>query len=278
MLNLEFRKISLEFLEIKKDFYFIFILLSAIIKKFQMITQGYQNRDDIRRLNGIVNKTVCEVEELYVKLQKMKQRLPKPVPHIETHGLSPVDSGSFEYNFTITIDPDSNSTWITTLNFAWTKYVINDSCSHLNIPCDEKKLCECQDIYGVSQNTKRRLKFLIEIELLPEVSHFINENFAPNIPLPVLDFHDTTINNLIPEEIRPHNNIDVVLYRNGDIENLPFSPSLSGILTRFELRFSADGSVSYKLTGNTTSGDIRRFQFNVTESRFIRYYTILEVP
>lgn len=242
-----------------------------------MITQGYQNRDGIKRLDGIVDKTACEVEELYVKLQKMKQRLPKPVPYIETHGLSPVDSGSFEYNLNIVIEPNSTSTWMTILNFAWTKYVINDSCSHLNIPCDEKKLCECQDIYGVSQNTKRRLKFLIEIELLPEISYFLNVNNAANIPLAILNFPNTTINNLIPEEIRPYNNIDVILYRNGDTANLPFSPSLSGLLTRFELRFSADGSVSHKLEGNTT-GNLGTFRYNMTESRFIRYYTILEVP
>jgi len=242
-----------------------------------MITQGYQNRDGLRRLDGIVEKTACEVEEMYVKLQKMKQRLPKPVPHIETHGLSPVDSGSFEYNLNLIIEANSVSTWMTVLNFTWTKYVVNDSCSHLNIPCSEKKLCECRDVYGVSQNRKRRLKFLIEIELLPEISYFLNINNAANIPLAVIDFPNTVINDLIPEEIRPYNNVDVTLYRNGDITNLPFSPSLAGLLTRFELRFAADGSVSYKLAGNTAL-NLGTFRYNVAESRFIRYYTILEVP
>lgn len=242
-----------------------------------MITQGYQNRDDIRRLDGIVNKTACEVEELYVKLQKMKQRLPKPVPRIETHGLSPVDSGSFEYNLNLAIDPVSSTTWMAVFNFAWTKYVVNDSSSHLNIPCDEKKLCECRDIYGVSRSTKRRLKFLIEIELLPEISYFLNGNNVANVPLDVILFTNSSINNLIPEEIRPYNNVTVTLYRNGDIENLPFRPSLSGLLTRFDLRFSADGSVSYNLSGNT-GPNLGTFRYNMTEPRFIRYYTILEVP
>lgn len=260
----------------KKDFYFIFIL-SAIIKKFQMITQGYQNRDGIKRLDGIVEKTACEVEEMHIKLQKMKQRLPKPVPHIETHGLSPVDSGSFEYNLNLVIDQVSNTTWMAVFNFTWTKYVVNDSCSHLNIPCIEKKLCECRDIYGVSQNTKRRLKFLIEIELLPEISYFLNINNAANIPLDMINFTNSSINNLIPEEIRPYNNVNVTLYRNGDIENISFDPSLSGLLTRFDLRFSADGSVSYNLSGNT-GPNLGTFRYNITESRFIRYYTILEVP
>lgn len=242
-----------------------------------MITQGYQNRDDIRRLNGIVNKTAREVDELYVKLQKMKQRLPKPVPRVETHGLSPVDSGSFEYNLNLAIDPANGTTWMAVFNFTWTKYVVNDSCSHLNIPCDEKKLCECRDIYGVSRNAKRRLKFLVEIELLPEISYFLNVNNTPNFPLDVINFTNSSINNLIPEEIRPYNNVTVTLYKYGDIRNISFNPSLSGLLTSFDLRFSADGSVSYAPSGNTGS-NLGTFRYNITETRFIRYYTIVEAP